>query len=115
MANQADKYKNNGISFEENDMLFYPYGGFHMASNNSELFNQIYKELAEELGMDIALKIYHMYHGTQITFPKRLFNSEYVKKQVVIEYDGTNSKQLAKKYDYSEKSIKRMIRESVDD
>lgn len=112
---QADKNKDNGISIEKSDMLSYTYGGFHMASNDSQLFNQVYKEIAEELGIDNALKIYHMYHGTQISFPKRLFNSEYVKKQVVVEYDGTNAKQLAKKYDYSEKSIKRMIKESVEE
>ena len=56
-----------------------------------------------------------MYHGTQMNFPQKLHNPEYVKMVVPLEYDGTNIKQLAKKYNYSEKTIRRMIKESVDE
>ena len=55
--------------------------------------------------------MYQIYKGMQITVPTRLFNPEYVKKQIPIEYDGTNIKQLAKKYGYSEKTIRRMIKD----
>ena len=74
------------------------------------LFNSIYEEISEEFGFDVAIKIYQIYKGMQITFPTRLFNPEYVKRQIPIEYDGTNIKQLAKKYGYSEKTIRRMIK-----
>ncbi len=76
------------------------------------MYNNIYNEIAEELGLDSALKIYNMYHGTQINFPQKLHNPEYVKMMVPMEYDGTNIKQLAKKYNYSEKTIRRMINEN---
>ena len=56
-----------------------------------------------------------MYHGTQMNFPQKLHNPEYVKMVVPLEFDGTNVKQLAKKYNYSEKTIRRMIKESVDE
>ena len=75
-----------------------------------ELFNLVYEEILEELGFEVALRMYQMYKGMQITFPTRLFNPEYVKNQIPIEYDGTNIKQLAKKYGYSEKTIRRMIK-----
>ena len=42
---------------------------------------------------------------------KKLFNPEYVKKQIPMEYDGTNVKQFAKKYGYSEKTVRRMIKD----
>ena len=75
------------------------------------LFNSIYEEISEEFGFDVAIKMYQIYKGMQITFPTRLFNPEYVKNQIPIEYDGTNIKQLAKKYGYSEKTIRRMVKE----
>ncbi len=78
---------------------------------SKKLFNSVYEEISQEFGFDVAIKIYQNYKGMQITFPTRLFNPEYVKKQIPIEYDGTNIKQLAKKYGYSEKTIRRMIKE----
>ncbi len=73
------------------------------------MYNDIYNEIAEEIGLDATLKIYNMYHGTQMNFPQKLHNPGYVKMIVPMEYDGTNIKQLAKKYNYSEKTIRRMI------
>ena len=82
-------------------------------ARNNELFNSIYKEISEEFGFDVAIRMYQTYKGMQITFPTRLFNPDYVKNQIPIEYDGTNIKQLAKKYEYSEKTIRRMIKENL--
>ena len=83
-----------------------------MGTDNPEtIFNSIYNDISEVFGMDVAIQMYQTYRGMQITFPTRLFNPEYVKTQVPIEYDGTNIKQLAKKYGYSEKTIRRMIKD----
>lgn len=81
--------------------------------SKEELFNSVYNDISEIFGVDIAIQMYQNYKGMQITFPTRLFNPEYVKKQVPKEYDGTNTKQLAKKYGYSEKTIRRMIKENL--
>ncbi len=75
-----------------------------------KLFNSVYDEISEEFGYEVALKMYQNYKGMQLTFPTRLFNPDYVKNQIPIEYDGTNIKQLAKKYGYSEKTIRRMLK-----
>jgi Mor family transcriptional regulator len=57
--------------------------------------------------------MYENYRGLQVTFPTRLFNSDYVKAKIPQEYDGTNIKQLAKKYGYSEKSVRRILKENL--
>lgn len=44
----------------------------------------------------------------------RFFNLERIKKIIVQEYDGTNVKMLAIKYGFSEKTVGRIIRESVE-
>ena len=85
-----------------------------MAENNPELLNNIYKEISEKLGMEMALEIYRMFKGQQISFPVRFFNPAIIKESIVKEYDGTNIRQLAVKYDYSEKTIRRIIKENAD-
>ena len=76
----------------------------------TELYNDIYREIAEIVGLDAMLKIYLRFKGQQITFPVRLYNPQMIQQNVAQEYDGTNIPELAKKYDYSEKSIRRMIK-----
>ena len=81
----------------------------------TELYNNIYKEISEMIGLDATLKIYLRFKGQQVTFPVRLYNPQLIQQNVIIEYDGTNIAELAKKYNYSEKTIRRMIRDSLGD
>ncbi|MBR2139494.1 MAG: hypothetical protein IJ963_01350 [Phascolarctobacterium sp.] len=85
-----------------------------VSGNNSELLNAVYKELAEKLGMDTAMNIYQLFKGQQINFPIRFFNPNKIQELIVQEYDGSNVRTLATKYNYSEKTIRRIIKESVE-
>ena len=85
-----------------------------MAESSPELLNAVYREVSEKLGMDTALEIYRMFRGQQISFPVRFFNPVMIQKSIIEEYDGTNVRMLATKYDYSEKTIRRIIKESVE-
>ena len=110
--NNTDKHKDNGILLLKSDLVKYYQEVMSVGSDQTKkLFNSVYEEISEEFGFDVAIRMYQIYKGIQITFPTRLFNPEYVKKQVPIEYDGTNIKQLAKKYGYSEKTVRRMIKD----
>ena len=84
-----------------------------MSQYNIDMFHKVYKEISEELGIEAALTIHQMYKGTQVSFPTRILDTQIVKEMIAKEYDGTNLKALAKNYDYSEKSVRRMIREST--
>ena len=86
-----------------------------MIENETELFNDVYKEIGNALGLDAALIIYQMYKGQQITFPIHLFNSKRIQKSVIKEYDGSNIRELAKRYGYSEKTVRRMIKDSLEE
>jgi len=105
-----DKHKDNGILLENSVLVKYSQ---EVMNVDKQLFNSVYKDIAEAFGMDVAIQFYQMYKGMQISFPTRLFNPDYVRTQIPIEYDGTNIKQLAKKYGYSEKTVRRMIKQSV--
>lgn len=85
-----------------------------MAIKDPELLNTVYKEISERLGMDTAMEIYRMFKGQQISFPVRFFNPAKIQKLIIEEYDGTNLKILATKYNYSEKTVRRIIKESLD-
>lgn len=110
-----DKHKDNGIILEQQDSLKYTKEVMAMADNDPELLNSVYREISEKLGMDTAMEIYQLFKGQQICFPIRFFNPARIQKCIVQEYNGSNIRTLAIKYGYSEKTIRRIIRQSLMD
>ena len=85
-----------------------------MAENDdSILLNSDYREISERLGMNAAMTIHQMFKGQQISFPIRFFDPTMVQQVIIREYDGTNVRTLAIKYNYSEKTIRRIIKEHI--
>ena len=109
-----DKNKDNGILLVSDKVLDYC-GEVDEMKKEIDLYNDIYKEISEIVGLDNTLKIYLRFKGQQITFPVRLYNSHMIQQNVIKEYDGTNIAELAQKYDYSEKTIRRMIKDSLEE
>lgn len=85
-----------------------------MPEKDSELLNTVYKEISEKLGSAAAIEIYQMFKGQQINFPVRFYNPARIQQSIVKEYDGTNIRNLAIKYNYSEKTIRRIIKDSLE-
>ena len=109
-----DKYKDNEILLEKLRQLKLSKEVMRMAVSDPELLNAVYKEISEKLGVDTAMSIYQMFKGQQISFPVRFFNPEKIQQIIVQEYDGTNIRTLAIKYNYSEKTVRRIIKDSVE-
>ena len=80
-----------------------------------EYVNGAYNELANLLGIEAVLKIYNTYRGQQLTLPVQLFSKDFIIRQIVEEYDGYNIKQLATKFGYSEKWIRKILKDHIDD
>ena len=78
--------------------------------NDISGLNDIYREIADEIGIENAVAIYRLFHGTQVSFPSRLFSKEYIHKAIISEYNGKNVLQLAQKYNYSERTIWRILK-----
>ena len=110
-----DKHKENGILLVLKSMLQYKNKGVEAMEKERELYNSVYKEISEIVGLEATLKIYLRFKGQQVTFPVRLYNPHLIQKNVIKEFDGSNIPELARKYDYSEKTIRRMIRDSLED
>ena len=86
-----------------------------MDKSEADLFNEIYREICSVIGLDAAISIYQLYKGQQITFPIHLFNAKRIQTSIIKEYDGANIRELAKKYGYSEKTVRRMIKDSLEE
>ena len=110
-----DKHKDNGILLENCYPLKLSKEVMRMAENDPELLNAVYKEVSEKLGMDTAMEIYRMFKGQQISFPVRFFNPVRIQRNIVQEYDGANIRTLAIKYGYSEKTVRRIIKDSLEE
>ena len=78
-----------------------------------ELLNDLYREISDKLGLDSAIQIYQLFKGQQITFPVHLFSTKHIHKMLIQEYDGTNINMLAQKYGYSEKTIRRILKDTI--
>ena len=115
MTAETDKHKDFGIRLEKLNLLEFSKEVIWMAEQESELLNAVYKEISEKLGMDTAMEIYQMFKGQQINFPVRFFNPTRIQQIIVKEYDGTNIRTLAIKYNYSEKTIRRIIKDTLED
>lgn len=105
-----DNTKENEIILDPCYLLNLSKEVVQMVEHDTELLNTVYKEIGERLGVDAAIIIHRMFKGQQISFPVRLFDPEHIRKLIAQEYDGTNIKQLAMKYGYSEKTVRRMIK-----
>lgn len=114
LYDDMDKHNDFEIRLEKSNLVEFSVEVMQMAEQNSELLNAVYKEISEKLGMDTAMEIYQMFKGQQINFPVRFFNPTRIQQIIVKEYDGTNIRTLAIKYNYSEKTIRRIIKDSLE-
>ena len=109
-----NKHKENEILLVPVEVLKFDEGVDNL-KKEVELYNDIYKEISEIVGLEATLKIYLRFKGQQVSFPVRLYSPHLIQQSVIKEYDGTNISALAQKYDYSEKTIRRMIKDSLEE
>ena len=84
----------------------------NLLGNDLSGLNEIYREIADEIGIENTVAIYNLFHGSQVSFPGRLFSKEHIHNAIINEYNGDNILQLAQKYNYSERSIWRILKSS---
>lgn len=78
--------------------------------NDLNGLNDVYREIADEIGIENTFLIFKLFRGTQVSFPSRLFSKEYTYRAIMEEYNGENISQLAQKYNYSVRSIWRILK-----
>ena len=94
--------KNNSVklNYEEEPM-----------SQEKDKYSQIYKELAELIGDNATVKIWKNYQGLNISFPKKLFSNEYVRKYISENVGKKSMREIAKEVGLSERRIRQIAKE----
>ena len=88
-------------------------GGIDLDDIKPEQLNEIYKDFCAVIGLENTLMVFSTFKGQQVSFPVKLVSSDYTKSKIIEEYDGTNLKQIAKKYDYSERWVREILKSSI--
>ncbi len=81
---------------------------------DSSCFNGAYKEFVELIGHKNTLLVHAYFAGQYVTFPKKLLCETYLHQQIWSEYDGSNAKDLARKYGYSYSWVRKILKDKVE-
>ena len=77
--------------------------------NTSDNWHSVYADIANLVGEDNTIKIYRYFRGMTINFPMKLFTKTGLENIIKNEYNGSNEKDLARKYGYSMRHINRIV------
>ena len=77
--------------------------------NISDNWHSVYTDIANLVGEDNTIKIYRYFRGMNINFPMKLFTKTGLENIIKNEYNGSNVKDLARKYSYSMRHINRIV------
>ena len=80
---------------------------------NKKRYAGIYQEVVEIVGEDLISQIYERFHGMEVSMPSRLYSIEYV-IELAAKEDPSEWKEIARKYGYNEKYLKRLILEKLE-
>lgn len=78
-------------------------------------FVSIYSELLELVGEENTFKIFEHFRGQSATFPQRIYSTQYVARYVREHYDGTNLREFARKFNYSERQIRQFLKAEINE
>lgn len=76
----------------------------------SEGFMQVYKEISDIIGPEGTYAIYKSMRGQQVTFPKRLYTTEFVLDELDKRGDKVDVHKVALEYDYTERYLRQLLK-----
>lgn len=77
-----------------------------------ENFREVYREIARQTSVETAKVIHKLFSGQQISFPKKLYCTEYVNECIRNEFNGRNIRELSCQFDISERRVRQILHES---
>ncbi len=76
----------------------------------TEGFMQVYKEISDIIGPEGTYAIYQSMRGQQVTFPKRLYTSEFVLNEISKCGEVVDLHKVALEYDYTERYLRQLMK-----
>lgn len=78
---------------------------------DAENFTGIYREIAKEISVDVAVKMFNLFRGQQVIFPQRLYDQTFIVTYIKEHYNGHNIRELSHMFGYSDRRIRQIIRQ----
>lgn len=75
----------------------------------AENFTGIYREIAKEISVDVAVEMFNLFRGQQVIFPQRLYDQAFIVAYIKENYDGHNIRELSHMFNYSDRRIRQII------
>ena len=72
----------------------------------------VYEEIAEIIGEERIEEFYERFKGQQFVFPMKLYSREYVMQEISHLYGKEKISDIAKKFGYSERYVRKMLAEA---
>ena len=80
-------------------------------SADCEYYYDIYKELAELIGVQGTQKIWKRFHGLTIQFPQRLYSRTYSKEFIRENMGSMTIKEMAVELSLTDRRVRQIIKE----
>ena len=71
----------------------------------------IYREIAEQIDCETAMRIFQMLRGQMVVFPQKLYNQEYVRSFIRENSGKYTVRELSVRFGYSDRRIRQFISE----
>jgi Mor family transcriptional regulator len=80
-----------------------------------EDLDEPYYQIAEKMGIKVALEMAKMFQGSQVYFPKVETSCNPKRKQLIKEeFNGYNYRELAEKYGFTERWVREICKDQVE-
>lgn len=66
----------------------------------------IYEEIAEVIGVAATFELYKNFKGLQVTFPKKIYSVEYIRRQ--LDVPNVDLKKLSGEFGYTERRLRQL-------
>lgn len=75
----------------------------------AESLSGVYKEIADMMDVETAVKMHELFKGQQIIFPKQLYNHEFIYGYIRSNYNGKNIRELSQMFNYSDRRVRQIL------
>ena len=75
-----------------------------------KVYAGVYDELEQIVGTEALEAIYKNMAGRQVTFPVRLYSTEYILSQAMEAKDNNEIRHMAVKFGYTEQRLKQLMK-----
>ena len=107
---EADHFRTDSIELEQEAMTS-SVEAEQAVSAETEYYCDIYRELAELIGVQNTRKIWKRFRGLSVQFPQRLYSRTYSKEFIRVNMDAMTIREMATQLSLTDRRVRQIVRE----